>query len=44
MLGTKNTEEESISDDLESRCSQIRVEIGEVILELETPRVSDQCD
>jgi hypothetical protein len=30
--------------DLETLCTQIRTEIGEVLVELETPKVSDQCD
>lgn len=30
--------------ELEEKCTQLRIEISEVLLELETPKVSDQCD
>lgn len=30
--------------DIETLCANIRTDIGEVLLELETPKISDQCD
>lgn len=36
-------EEETLLD-LESKCTQLQEEIKQVLLELDTPRVSDQCD
>ena len=36
--------EESTLSDLEAKCTLLRQEIKEVIAELYTPKVSDQCD